>query len=85
METITQTEQPLGQADVISVKEWAVTLLITAIPIVGFVMLFVWAFGSGANPNKMNWAKGALLLLVIVMIFYLFVALLIGVNLFSAL
>ena len=44
-----------------STKDWIITMLISFIPLVGFVMLFVWAFGSGENPNKSNWAKAALI------------------------
>jgi hypothetical protein len=48
-------------APALSTKDWVITLLISFIPIVGFVMLFVWAFGSGENPNKANWAKATLI------------------------
>lgn len=50
-----------SQTQVMSVKDWLITLLISFIPLVGFVMLFVWAFGSGENLNKANWAKAALI------------------------
>ena len=43
---------------VMSIKDWVITLIITAIPLVGFIMLFVWGFGSGTNENKANFAKG---------------------------
>ncbi len=45
-----------------TVSEWAVTIFISVIPIVGIVMLFVWAFGAGNNVNKTNWAKGMLII-----------------------
>jgi hypothetical protein len=50
-----------AQPQVLSVKDWIITILITAIPIVGIIMLFVWAFGSNENPNKSNWAKASLI------------------------
>jgi len=50
---------------VITVGDWMITLLIRAIPLVNIVMLFVWAFGSGNNPNKTNWAKAVLIWLAI--------------------
>lgn len=50
-----------GQAQVMSTKDWMITLLIFSLPLIGFVMLFVWAFGSNENPNKANWAKAALI------------------------
>jgi uncharacterized membrane protein YdbT with pleckstrin-like domain len=49
------------QAQVLSIKDWMITLLISFLPLVGFVMLFVWAFGSNENPNKANFAKAALI------------------------
>lgn len=45
----------------LSVGDWFVTILITAIPIVGLVMLFVWAFSSDTNISKANWAKATLI------------------------
>ena len=35
----------------LSVKDWLVTLLLMAIPVVGIVLLFVYAFGSNENPT----------------------------------
>jgi|688.fasta_scaffold04192_8 cation transporter-like permease len=49
-----------------SVKDWLITLLIMAIPLVGFIMLFVYAFGNNENVNKQNWAKAQLIVLAIV-------------------
>lgn len=46
---------------VVSVGDWLITLLIRTIPLVNIIMLFVWAFGSGNNPNKSNWAKAVLI------------------------
>ena len=48
-----------------SVKDWLVTMLLMAIPVVGFVLLFIYAFGDNENINKKNWAKAQLLLLAI--------------------
>jgi uncharacterized membrane protein YdbT with pleckstrin-like domain len=58
------------QAPVMTVKDWMITILICAIPVVGIVMLFVWAFSSGNNPNKSNWAKAALIWAAIFMVLY---------------
>lgn len=62
----------------IPTSEWFVTIFITAIPIVGFVMLFVWAFGSNAHPSKANWAKATLLWLAAGIVIYGFIALIFG-------
>ena len=60
------------QAQVLTLKDWMITILITAIPLVGFIMLFVWAFGSNENPNKSNWAKASLIWLAVVMVLSFF-------------
>ncbi|AFH50650.1 Hypothetical protein IALB_2947 [Ignavibacterium album JCM 16511] len=54
--------------------DWLITLLIQAIPLVGFIMLFVWAFGGDTHPSKKTWAQAsllfALIMLVLVIIFF---------------
>lgn len=54
----------------VSTGDWIITILITAIPIIGFIMLFVWAFGGGSNPSKANWAKATIIWFLIVIILY---------------
>ena len=61
---------------VMSYKEWALTIFISSLPLIGFIMLLIWAFGDEANIHKKNWAKGSLLLALIALIivfFFLFV------------
>ena len=53
----------LPQYTQISVGEWVITIIIIAIPIVGFIMLFVWGFGSNTQPSKANWAKATLIMI----------------------
>ncbi len=63
-------------ANVMSYKEWALTIFISSLPLIGFIMLLVWAFGDDPNIHKKNWAKGSLLLALIALImvfFFLFV------------
>jgi len=48
-----------------SIGDWLITSLIFAIPIVGFVMLFVWGFGDKTHPSKANWAKASLIVMAI--------------------
>ncbi len=58
-----------------SVKDWLITLVIVAIPLVGFIMLFVYAFSDSENVNRKNWAKANLILLAIIfaLVFLVFV------------
>ena len=50
---------------IISVGDWVITLILTGIPFVGFIMLLVWAFSSSTPVSKANFAKAALILMVI--------------------
>ncbi len=70
----------------VSVKtgEWVLTILISAIPLVGLIMLFVWAFGSGTNESKANWAKATLIWIAIIIVIYVLFALIFGAALLAA-
>jgi uncharacterized membrane protein len=50
---------------VMSYGDWALTIFIAALPLIGLIMLLVWAFGSDTDIVKKNWAKGKLLLALI--------------------
>jgi hypothetical protein len=61
---------------VLSVKDWAITIFISSLPLVGFIMLLIWAFDSNTNLNKQNYAKGSLLIMLIavsIVLIFLFV------------
>lgn len=64
METTTSYAAPVRDG-AMSYKEWALTLFLTSIPVVGLILLFVWAFSESENIHKRNFAKGALLLMLI--------------------
>jgi hypothetical protein len=66
------------QATVLTTREWVITLLIRVIPLVGFIMLFVWAFGNQENQNKANWAKASLILIAIGLVLVTFCMILFG-------
>ena len=50
---------------VMTIGEWALTILITCIPCVNIIMLLVWAFGSSTPKTKSNWAKAQLIFVAI--------------------
>lgn len=63
-----------NDAPIISIGEWIITLIIAAIPLVGFIMLFVWGFGSGTNPTKANFAKATLVMIAVgIVLWFLFI------------
>lgn len=49
----------------VSVGEWIVTYIVAGLPIIGFIMTLVWAFGSDAKASKRNWARAALIIMVV--------------------
>ncbi|MBO6620888.1 MAG: hypothetical protein JJ892_04380 [Balneola sp.] len=71
-------------APVMSLKDWVVTMLITFIPMVGFIMLFVWGFSDSANPNKKNWARAALIMLAVSTVLYFIIFVLIFGTMMAA-
>lgn len=50
---------------VVTLGDWIITLLVMMIPIVNFIMLFVWAFSSSTPQSKANWAKASLIFMLI--------------------
>ena len=53
-QSMNQAEQPL------SVGQWMLNIFLLAIPLVGIIMLFIWAFGGNEPQTKANWAKAML-------------------------
>lgn len=76
--TATTTNQTLNY------KQWALYIFLASLPIIGLILLLVWAFGDG-NLIRKEWAKGMLLILVIVIILSILFSLIFGVGLFSIL
>jgi hypothetical protein len=51
-----------------SIGDWIITFIVTYIPLVGFIMLFVWAFGDGTHPSKKTWAQAYLIMMVVAIV-----------------
>ena len=54
----------------VSVGNWMLVYVLMCIPFVNLIMLFVWAFGSGAPASQANWAKATLLWMVIFIVLW---------------
>ncbi|PIT13684.1 hypothetical protein BGI33_09460 [Snodgrassella alvi] len=52
-------------SSVMSIGDWLITLFIFCIPLVNLIMMLVWAFGGNSNPNRANFCKAYLILMVI--------------------
>lgn len=75
---------PNQQPEVVKTSDWVITLLLTAIPVVGIIMLFVWAFSGGTNPNKANWAKAALIWMLVLIVVSILWSVIFGVAFMNA-
>ena len=69
---------PQRQFKSLTIGDWLITFLIQAIPIVGFIMLFVWAFGGDTHPSKKTWAQATLIFMVIIVVFTIILFILLG-------
>lgn len=54
-----------GNPPALTVGQYIATFILSAIPFIGFILMLVWAFDSGTNLNKKNYARAVLLLLAI--------------------
>ncbi|TDF98349.1 hypothetical protein E1757_11565 [Paenibacillus piri] len=61
------------QGPIMTVKDWILTFIISIIPLVNIIMLFVWAFVDGTNPNKRNYARASLIMAAIVIVLYILI------------
>lgn len=64
----------------LSIGDWIITYILTVIPLIGLIMLFVWAFGNETQPNKRNWAKAMLIFYAIFFVLAIIAIILIGAT-----
>ncbi len=83
MET-TSTQLPANQQP-LSYKQWALNIFLASLPLIGLILLLVWAFGSDGNIHRKSWAKGMLLIFVIgiILSFLIMVVFGLGATLFA--
>lgn len=72
-----QLEQPM------SMGEWLVTIIVSMIPCVGIVMLFVWAFGQG-NTNRRNYCRAQLIIAAVGIVLAIILYAILGAAMFAA-
>jgi len=52
-------------SETVSLGDWIVTMILSSIPIVGLIMILVWAFGGGTKPSKKNYARAFIIMAII--------------------
>ncbi len=76
------TEIGSEQTRPLTVKEWFITILVLAIPLVNIVMYFMWGFGDGVNENKRNFCRASLLWAAICIAIGIVIAMFAGLGAF---
>lgn len=87
--TATYTKSPAegGAARHKSIGGWIVTYILLGIPVVGFIMMFVWAFGgkTKADPTFRNWARTMLIFELVAVVLAVVFTVLLGTVLMELL
>ena len=73
-----QFEEPM------SMGEWLIVFLISMIPCVNIIMLFVWAFSSTEKKSKANYAKAMLIWWLICIVLSIVISIAVGASLIPA-
>ena len=58
-------EKKDNRAEVLSVGDYLLMLILLAIPVVNFIVCILWIVGKNGNPNRRNFAKAWMVLAVI--------------------
>lgn len=64
-------------------KQWALYIFLAGLPLIGIILLFVWAFGSEGNVHRKEWAKGMLLIALIAIVLSILFFAIFGIGLFA--
>lgn len=67
----------------VSLGDWIISVIVTKIPLIGFIMLIVWAVDKNTDPNKANWAKAELIVKLIGFFIVIIFIALIGFSFFT--
>ena len=59
--------------DTVSTLDWFFSRLFLSIPIIGFILLIVWAFSSSIPKSKSNYAKAALAWYITLFVFIMMI------------
>ncbi|RZQ57376.1 hypothetical protein CWI82_06655 [Pseudidiomarina tainanensis] len=64
-----------------STGNWFLSIFLAGIPLVGLILLIVWAFSHSTPLSKRNWARAMLIWMVVALIMFTLVALVGGIGL----
>ncbi len=71
--------QATNMSPTVTIGEWFILLLVEGLPIIGFIMMIVWAFDS-TKPSRANFCKLQLIMMVIFFVIGIIIAILAAVG-----
>ncbi|MFC3879143.1 hypothetical protein ACFOSV_03095 [Algoriphagus namhaensis] len=74
---------PEFQKRPLTLGDWIISVLVTKIPLIGFIMLIVWAVDSNTEQSKANWAKSELIVKLIGFAIAVIIISIIGFGVFA--
>ncbi|RAI89971.1 hypothetical protein [Algoriphagus yeomjeoni] len=66
-----------------SLGEWIIAVLVKRLPLIGLIMLIVWATDKNTDPDKANWAKAELIVKLIIFALVIIFIAVIGFGVFA--
>lgn len=63
--------------------DWIIAVVIKRLPLIGFIMLIVWAVDTNTDPDKANWAKAELIVRLIIFASVIIFIAIIGFSFFT--
>lgn len=66
-----------------SLGEWVIAVLVKRLPLIGLIMLIVWATDKNTDPDKANWAKAELIVKLIIFATVMIFVAVIGFGVFA--
>ncbi len=75
--------QPVVDQEIKPIK-WTLFIFVSALPLIGLIMLCIWAFGNDAKRARSNWAKGMLIYWVIALVISLIFFAIFGAAIMAA-
>ena len=67
----------------VTLGEWIILFLISMVPCVNIIMLFVWAFGSNTKTSKKNYCRASLIITAVILVIYFIVIAIAGASLMT--
>ncbi|WP_057939544.1 hypothetical protein [Algoriphagus resistens] len=66
-----------------SLGEWIIAVLVKRLPLIGLIMLIVWATDKNTDPEKAKWAKAELIVKLIIFAAAMIFIAIIGFGVFT--